>query len=239
MSDQGAGNTEDAGTGTQGSLDGGTEPSSDPQSFEASEHAALELLEDTTGAVPPPVTAPDAVIPTGESAGGVSLGDVVNLAKTAWDVMKDNAPVASATSDNANAVPAGATLTDLSGWDGTPRRLRLRYYRNSKAGDLLGTDLNSTEIFITCEWFFNGQYRGSGQYVDAATVVATGDVAVGNKINITASIANPFNASPPGASPVGALPVRIELQQSGVTWNLNSAWSGVVQGDGAGRLDPL
>ena len=103
--------------------------------------------------------------------GGGGGVDVVNLGKFAWDVVKDNAPVANQSSDNANAVPKGVDFMDMKGWSSEPRRLKLHYHTENT----LGT--NATDIDLICEWYYNGYAtagaaKGPGQFINAATVYA-------------------------------------------------------------------
>ena len=187
----------------------------------------FEIVEDNTGAVPP--RAPEA---TGAEyvrglEGGVDT--IVNVAKTAWDVMKDNRPVASAASDFANAIPQGADIADLAGWEAGPRTMKLHYH----SGNVI--DINTTDIDLTLSWYFNGAYRGAGQYINAATVIATGDVAWGNTVNVVASINNPMNLGTRDA-PIGALPIRIRLTESNFLQSDTYAWDGIVEGNGAGSI---
>ncbi len=210
-----------AGGGTVQALSG-----DDAQSVELiGDHTIIEIIEDTTAAVPP--TAQGAGYPraAGDTAAAVSA--IVNVGQLAWEVMRDNRPVANATSDWANAIPEGSRLEDVTGWAAEPRRLRIRYHTEST---LLSSDLE-----ITVSWFYNGAWNGAGQYVNAATVVATGNVAFGQTVNITASINSPMNLGTEDA-PIGALPVRISIQQSNILQNWNFALEGTIQGDGAGRI---
>jgi hypothetical protein len=164
---------------------------------------------------------------SGEGGGG-GVGDVVNIAKFAWDVMKDNMPVTNQASDNANAFPAGASFTDLSGWNSDPRVMKWHYHTENNLG------FNTTDIDLICEWYFNGQYNGAGQYINAATVIASGDVSVGSTINIKASISNPMNMGTP-PSPVAALPVRITIEHSTkALQNFTTVYSGLLKGNGGG-----
>jgi hypothetical protein len=168
---------------------------------------------------------------SGEGA-GVGVSDIVNIAKFAWDVMKDNMPVTNQASDNANAFPATASFTDLSGWNADPRTMKWHYHTENSLG------LNTTDIDLTCEWYFNGQYNSAGQYINAATVLASGDVSVGSTINIKASISNPMNLGTP-TNPVAALPIRITVQHSTkALQNFTTGYSGLIKGNGGGVLKP-
>lgn len=189
----------------------------------------IEIVADNTGEVAPPTDAGTTI--SGEG-GGSGVGDIVNVAKFAWDVIKDNVPVTNQATDNANALPTGANFTDLSGWNSDPRVMKLHYHREN----LLG--FNTTDIDVTCEWYFNGQYNGLGQYINGATVFASGDVSVGSTINIKASISNPMNMGTP-SNPVAALPVRITIEQTTKAMqNFTTVYSGLLKGNGGGVLKP-
>ena len=55
--------------------------------------------------------------------------------------------------------------------------MKLHYHCENMFG------LNTTDLDIVCEWYFNGQYNGVGQYINAASVVASGDVSIGSTIS--------------------------------------------------------
>jgi N-acetylmuramoyl-L-alanine amidase len=184
----------------------------------------FEIVDDNTAPVPARTL--------GYVEGLEGVDTVINLGKTAWDVMKDNRPVANATSDFANALPQGARLEDVTGWDPAPRTMRLHYHSENKLG------FNSTDIYLTFSWYFNGAWNNVGQWIDAATVIATGDVAWGNTINVTASINSPINTGTRTA-PIGGLPVRVRLTESNVVQNMTQAWEGLLQGNGAGKVSPV
>jgi len=185
----------------------------------------FEVVEDDTVTVPPPA-------PTAEGQRFVLAQEnaIVNAAKTLWDVMKDNRPVANVDSDYANAIPKGAEFSELSGWYQKPSTMKLHYHTEST--------LLSSDIYLTISWYFNGHYQGGGQYINAATVLATGDVAFAQTINVTASIGNPMNYGTPTA-PIAVLPIRVRLEQSNIFQNWNTAWEGILQGNGAGHIDPV
>jgi hypothetical protein len=208
------------------------DPSQDTDQAQAADQDSLkdpvtEFIFDNTEEVTPP--ADGGVTISGEGGGGV-VGDIVNVAKFAWDVMKDNMPVTNQAADNANAFPTGASFNEMSGWNTDPRVLKLTYHLENYLG------FNSTDIELTCEWYFNGQYNGAGQYINAATVLASGDVSIGSTINIKASISNPMNIGTP-TSPVAALPVRIIIEHSTkALQNFTTVYSGLLKGNGGGIL---
>lgn len=186
----------------------------------------ITLVADTTAEVSPPDSGGADI--GGEGGGGV---DIVALGKLAWDVVKDNSPVSNQTTDNAGAIPSVAAFTDLTGWNSDPRMLKIHYHTEN----ILGS--NVTDIDLVCEWYFNGQYKGVGQYINDATVYASVDAAFGSKVNIKASFGSPINVGADGA-PVAALPVRLTIQESNFAQNFTNVWSGQIKGNGAGFLKP-
>ena len=207
--------------------------------FEIVENTSAEVAPLSTDVVPGSTGLGD-VVPTaaGDPGGGAfaasagAVDTIVNAGKFAWDVMKDSKPVANVASDNANAIPAGANWVDLIGWAPNPSRISFRYHTENPEGT------NATDINVTLQWYFNGQYQGAGQYINAATVIAAGDVAFGNTVNITASINNPMNLGTRD-KPVAALPVKITIQESNWVQNLTSAYTGQLKGNGDSLLYEL
>jgi hypothetical protein len=191
------------------------------------EEPVVEMTADNTGEVAPADDTGEQQI-GGEEGGGAKL-DVVNLGKFMWDVVKDNSPVADQKSDNANAVPKGASFTDMSGWASDPHFIKLHYHTTNKLG------INATDISITCEWYYNGKYNGSGQFINAATVYASVDMAYASTIKIIASVDNPMNMGTTQA--LAVLPVRITVQESTRFQNFTTVYSGQIKGNGRGYLD--
>src|SRR5207245_6651230 len=101
----------------------------------------------------------------GEGGGGPSLGDVVNVAKTAWEIMKDGRPVVNATTDFANAVPSGVPWSALTGWALEPMALRWRYHTENALG------FNDTDIYFKLKWHYNGRHSGHGPFINPATCI--------------------------------------------------------------------
>jgi hypothetical protein len=98
-------------------------------------------------------------------------------------------------------------------------------------------EFNTTDLNIVCEWYFNGQRNGAGQYTNTASVVASGDVPVGSTISISASIGNPINLGT-SANPLAALPVQIIIEHSTkALQNFTTTYSGLIKGNGGGALN--
>src|SRR5262249_36831710 len=147
---------------------------------------------------------------------------IVNAAKAAWEVIKDNKPVANAASDFASAVPSGVPFTDLTGWDPNRRSIRWHY----EAENLLGVAGATGDVVIN--WYFNGQYRGHGQFINHATVVVERcDVLLGFQLSAHASIRDPMNEGTT-SDPLAALPFEVTLQLAGVLQNTTKSIQGTL-----------
>jgi hypothetical protein len=107
--------------------------------------------------------------------------------------------------------------------------MKLHYHIENVLG------FNATDIDIICEWYYNGNYKGSGQFINAATVFASVDsTSFGSTVNIKASIDNPMNMGK--NQPLAVLPVRITLQQSNKLQSFTTVYSGQIKGSGGGYL---
>jgi surface antigen len=178
----------------------------------------------------PPSSKPKITLIRTGGGDGPSLSDLTNTAKTVWDVVKDNRPVATAQSDFANAIPQERSWEEMTGWNSQPQIRRIRY----RAGNLFGG--NQTDIEIIVLWYSGGSYQGQGKFINNATVLAKVDrTSWGNTVNITASIKNPFNQGTE-QNPLAVLPVTITINQSNVLYNFTSVIEGQVRGDGSGNL---
>lgn len=212
-------------------VQGSSNQTADQQGSQASDQTALKDPVVTVTADTREVAAPPdpGVAIAGE---GVGVGDIVNAASFGWTVLKDNVPVANQQTDHANALPSGVDFTALSGWEPNPSAIRFLYHCENIFG------LNTTDLNVTCEWYFNGQHNGAGQYINAASVVASGDVSIGSTINIKASIGNPMNLGT-SSNPLAALPVQIIIEHSTkALQEFTTTYSGLIKGNGDGVLKP-
>lgn len=159
-----------------------------------------------------------------------SLGDVVNTAKTAWDVIKDGKPVAAVTSDFANALPKDTDWTNLSGWSTQRKEMALSF----EVVNLLG--FTTIRMKIVAGWFSNGSLNGQGKFINNATLVSDVYAAWGWNINMTASIKNPFNIgkSSDPKDVIAALPVNAVINDSTILQNRFHNIEGLITGDGEG-----
>ena len=163
----------------------------------------------------------------GEGGGGPSLGDVVNVAKTAWEIMKDGRPVVNATTDYANAVPSGVPWSALTGWALEPMALRWRYHTENALG------FNDTDIYFKLKWDYNGRHRGHGRFINRATcIIESHDQAWGNTFESNASIKGVENRGTP-ANPLADLAVDIGWREHNILQNFGGTWEFRVRGDGS------
>lgn len=158
-------------------------------------------------------------------------GAIVNTGKQVWDVIKENRPVRSGTTDYANALPGGVSFTALTGWNATPRVVRIRY--RSKFVFV------RADVTIACVWFHGGRLNGQGRFVNHAhTAIARSMVRPAQKVNISASVRDPMNFGTAG-DPIAALPISVAASRQGVITSEDQAWQVVVRGDGRSSIRKL
>lgn len=91
----------------------------------------------------------------------MSADTIVNVAKFAWDVIKDGRAAADITDSTANAVPQVADWQSLTETRG-PNVRRLSYW-NSFLWPL--DDYVHVEFEILLKWDFGARYRGGGAFI--------------------------------------------------------------------------
>lgn len=150
---------------------------------------------------------------------------IANTAKIAWDVMKDNRSVSNVQADNANALPEGVAMGDLTGWSSAPATAE---FSATTSSFLFG----GTDLDVLTKWYWGGS-DGVGKYIVDATVTVSGHVQFGHTVDIFASIGAPMNV---GTSdrPIAALPITIRLHHTTALLNEWASWSLLVRGDGRG-----
>jgi hypothetical protein len=159
--------------------------------------------------------------------GGGGVGDVVNIGKFVWDIMKDNAPTSTATTDSANAIPAGTDPLTMNLPDPRPRTVNITYTSDHIWGS------NATTVNMACLWNFNAQSSQTpGQYLLNARVNVTDqDIGWGSKVTITVKARSPFGTGNPK---VAVLPIDVIVQEHTLSSDVASTVSVQLEGNGAG-----
>lgn len=109
---------------------------------------------------------PDAVGQEDENAPNVIIDEIVNTGKSVWKVIQDGKPVATIKSATANALPRGATVSDLSGFSSLQKR-SLRYCGINKLNQKV------YDITYTLVHRYGGSYQGKGKYLADVSIVAS------------------------------------------------------------------
>ncbi|QDK46348.1 hypothetical protein DOM22_14825 [Bdellovibrio sp. ZAP7] len=141
-----------------------------------------------------------------------SIGEVVNIGKTVWEIIQAGKPVTSSKFDTANALPSGVKCwTDLQGWSGPQYRTYNVQYKNGF--DMVVVDFTYRVMYTT-----NGTVKGVGRYITNATILpADLSVAWGFEFNVQANI--------PSVTNIGTTQNPIAAMQMNLHWTLDSTVS--------------
>jgi hypothetical protein len=158
----------------------------------------------------------------------MSADTVVNVAKFAWEIIKDGKATAEIDHSTANAVPQVDDWLSLSGTHG-PNTHRLHYSR-SFLWPL--DDYVHVEFEILLKWQFGARYKGGGAFIPNVWIeVPTCFVGWPWNADIGISVQHPTNVGEDGA-PVAALPVTVKgTVTSGAEWH-HVEWGFVLLGTG-------
>ncbi len=158
----------------------------------------------------------------------MSADTIVNVAKTAWDIIKDGKSSVDVETSTANAVPQvddWQSLTDTSG----PNAIQM-YYHNSFLWPL--DDYDHVQIKILLKWDIGARYHGGGAFIPNVWVeVPECFVGYPWDANISLTAQNPTNAGSAQA-PLARIPVTIKgTVKSGTDYN-HVEWGFVLFGNG-------
>lgn len=162
--------------------------------------------------------------------------DLVNLAKTAWDIVKDGKPSASAQSAYCQAMPSKQQLAweELAGWK--TATFDWEYHVPSTLDDWLSLD-PSLDLEFHGEYQYGGESPSTpGKFLNNFTVWCKRcDVDWGWSCNVNATTqGNPFNAGST-AAPVGAIQLRVAVEYSTPIASRSVQWAFTCGGDGSYR----
>lgn len=136
----------------------------------------------------------------------MSAETIVNVAKFAWDVIKDGKPTVDIGTFRANAVPQVDDWQALADTRG-PNWYRMKYH-NSFMWPL--DDYDHVQFEIVLKWDFGARYHGGGAFIPNIWVeVPECFVGFPWSVNIGLTAQNPTNAGEPGA-PLARVPVTVK-----------------------------
>jgi len=154
-------------------------------------------------------------------------GGIVNLGKTAWDIVKDGKATSGAQTSFCSAVPANIPFNELSGWKNQSKE----WEWNISGG--FGNDL------VEATLKYNFQYAGITDKVKNAVFVTNFSVwcvkievafLAGANINATVK-GDPYNAGSKD-KPIAAIPLLVTAAFNGSN-ALSRTWLLTAHGDGS------
>jgi hypothetical protein len=137
-----------------------------------------------------------------------AAGTIINLGKKVWDIIKENAPVANAASEFANAVPAGADPFSMEGFS------ELKYKSFIIEGVKAGIKVYSVEATMVHQ--YGGKFQNKGHYIESASIIPSNiNVAPFHKIDFKTTKVSVTNVGS-AADPVAALAMHLVVRASSV-----------------------
>lgn len=146
--------------------------------------------------------------------GGADVaGVIINGAQTAWDIVKDNRPQATAQTKFCQAVPDNIPWNQLHGWRTNSKSFRMR------AENLLGIEVVNCAFTVTYQYDGRSS-RAAGRFLNNYSIYCTSaDVSWGFSVDANASVqGNAFNSGTE-ANPVGAVPLHFSFSIGAVFQN--------------------
>ncbi len=159
----------------------------------------------------------------------MSADTIVNVAKFAWEVIKDGKPAVDISSSSANAVPEVQDWQSLTNTTG-PNIYRMKYH----AGFMWPLDdYDHVQFEILLKWDFGAHYHGGGAFIPNVWVeVPECFVGWPWNVNIGLSAQHPTNAGQAEA-PLARLPVTVKGTVSSGAELEHLEWGFVLFGNGA------
>ncbi|OFZ15936.1 MAG: hypothetical protein A2Z20_10785 [Bdellovibrionales bacterium RBG_16_40_8] len=162
---------------------------------------------------------------TTDSLDDISLDDIINIGKKAWQFIINNRPVVNAGTQIASAIPRGITCwSDLENWHAPRGEVYRAIYVN-------GFGFEVVRLEFRLVYSYGGQVNGVGHYLSNATIQYSKlDVFWGFSINASVEV--------PPVTNVGTKENPVAAMQFSVLWtvrglnHLQRTASFVVYGDG-------
>jgi hypothetical protein len=155
-----------------------------------------------------------------------AVGTIVNVSKTAWDVIKENQPVVDVDADYANAIPSVEDWwSNMDGGRG-PSWESFAYIVENAYG------ITTVDARFRLAWTHSARYKGGGAFIPNATLWVDGlYVAWGYTLNVSVDVGNP---EPRGdrEAPVAYLPVTVNITSSTYVTTVSKSYPFALLGTG-------
>ena len=176
-------------------------------------------------------------VQTAAPGGGGEVDTIVNLAKGAWEIIKENAPSATAKTAYCQAMPSKAPpgWEELSGWQS--KSAEWGYQCDTNLDAIFGTG-PTIDIKFHLEYDWGGRSsKVAGLFLNNYTVWCKSiDVGWGWTVNVDATTqGNPKNIGSEG-KPVGAIQLRVALKVASKLQDFGQEWGFTCGGDGSFKV---
>lgn len=157
---------------------------------------------------------------------GAGVGDIIGAGRFLWDIVKENRPVATMSSDLVSALPRNVkTWQDLQGWSKPQDRAFKVTYKNSY-------NVSTVEFVYQIHYMHSGTYNGQGRYLAQVTVIPTYlKVLWGYRFNAQGSIPEILNLGTE-KNPIAGMNIFLNWSVSTVVKHEQVTRQYTVQGDG-------
>jgi len=140
----------------------------------------------------------------------VDPSTAINIAKSLWDVVRDNAGVVNIDTDYATATPSGITQwQDLANWKNAQPWGPFKHVWYNGFGY---TECQHEWSFV---WAYGGDYNGEGQYLTQATEhVTEAYAAYACSVSASSAASSPLNVGT-ATQPIGQITIDIQTKCCG------------------------
>jgi hypothetical protein len=161
----------------------------------------------------------------GKLAKDLDIGNIVDAAKVAWDIVEANKPSSSITSDTANAIPKDASWETIVGWSAPQSRT----YHVSMMNNL---NVKVIDFNYQVAYTYGGNIGGKGQFLSGVSIVpANITVDWGFTLTAQAKVSSVTNAGTV-ADPIAAMEIQMQYTISSVLKTTTQSQNYYVRGDG-------
>lgn len=160
----------------------------------------------------------------------MSAADMINMAKAAWDIIKDNEPSSELDGSTANAVPHVDDWQALTGAQG-PNSYQA-YYHVPYIDVWPFSDYDHVQIKYILKWEILARHHGGGACIPNVWIeVPECYVGLGWHANLRLNAHNPTNAGSE-AAPMARIPITVAGTVHSAAESYHLEWSFLLFGDG-------